>query len=105
MLRLQAPDGETVSVLPLAVGSIIDEAPGVQRSQLIQTGPRSLTLRLDVRPGAQPERVWERADADLAAYLAAQGLPGIAITRAPEPPQHSATSGTFPQIIAVPPRN
>lgn len=104
VLRLQAPGGETVSVLPLAVGSVIDEAPGVQRSQLIQTGPRSLTLRLDVRPGAQPERVWERTHAALAAYLSAQGLPSIEITRAPEPPQRSATSGKFRQVIAVPPR-
>ncbi len=105
VLRLLAPDGETVSVLPLAVGSIIDEAPGVQRSQLIQTGSRSVTLRLDVRPGAEPERVWGRADSDLAAYLAAQGLPGIEIIRSPEPPQRSATSGKFRQVIAVSPRS
>ena len=72
-----------------AVRSLIDETPGVQRSQLIQTGPRSLSLRLDVRPGAQPQRVWEWAAAAPAAYLAAQGLPGIEITSSPEPPQRS----------------
>lgn len=105
VLRLTAPGGRTVGILPLAVGSVTDETPGVQRSQLIQTGPKSLTLRLDVRPGAQPERVWEQSCADLAAYLAAQGLPDIEIIRSPEPPQRSTTSGKFRQVIAVAPRN
>lgn len=99
------PTAKRSASYPLAVGSIIDETPGVQRSQLIQTGPRSLTLRLDVRPGAQPEHVWERADADLVAYLTAQGLPGVEMTRSSEPPQRSATSGKFRQVIPVPPRS
>jgi phenylacetate-coenzyme A ligase PaaK-like adenylate-forming protein len=103
VLRLKAPDGRTVNILPLAIGSVTDETPGVQRSQLTQTGPKSLTLRLDVRSGAQPERVWEHSCADLAAYLAAQGLPDIEITRSPEVPQRSTTSGKFRQVIAVAP--
>jgi len=51
VLRLVAADGNTVSVLPLAIGSVVDETPGVHRSQLIQTGPASIRLRLELRAG------------------------------------------------------
>lgn len=103
VLRLRATDGRTVSVLPLAVGSITDETPGVASSQLVQTGPRSVLLRLDVTPGAQTAQVWERACANLGEYLGAQGLSGIEVVRAAEAPQRSPTSGKFRQVIAGPP--
>ena len=101
VLRLQAAGGETVAVLPLAVGSVIDETPGVQRSQLLQTGPRSLKLRLETSTDAEPEHIWAQACARLADYLAAQGLAGIAIDRAAEPPQRSPTSAKFRQVIGL----
>lgn len=45
VLRLQAANGRTVTVLPLAIGAVIDETPGLRRSQLIQTGPNTIHLR------------------------------------------------------------
>jgi phenylacetate-coenzyme A ligase PaaK-like adenylate-forming protein len=101
VLRLEAPDGHGVSVLPLAVGSVLDETPGVLRSQLIQTGPASLTLRLDVVPGAAPHTVWDQALDRLADYLAAQGLPDVGILRAAAGPERSSSSGKFRQVIAA----
>lgn len=101
VLRLQAAGGETVAVLPLAVGSVIDETPGVQRSQLLQTGPRSLKLRLEISTDAEPEHIWAQACGRLADYLAAQGLSGVAIDRAVEPPQRSPTSAKFRQVIGL----
>lgn len=100
VLQLRSPDGETVAVLPLAVGSVIDETPGVYRSQLVQTGPQSLTLRLEVRAGAEPDRVWDQTCTALARYLSGQGLPGIEIIRSAEPPRHTIASGKFRQVIA-----
>lgn len=102
VLRLQATDGRTVSVLPLAIGSVLDETPGVERSQLVQTGPTSLLLRLGLKPGAQAEQVWDGACSKLAEYLATQGLTGIDVVRALEAPETSATSGKFRQVIAEP---
>ncbi len=99
VLRLQAANGRMVSVLPLAISSVLDETPGVRRSQLVQTGPASVLLRLDLEPGGQ---AWERAYSNLAQFLAAQGLAGIDIIRAAEGPQTSATSGKFRQVIAGP---
>jgi phenylacetate-coenzyme A ligase PaaK-like adenylate-forming protein len=100
VLRLRGADGRTVSLLPLAIGSVIDETPGVQRSQLLQAGPTSLRLRLDLTEGATAEQVWDSACANLAEYLAAQGLAGTEVIRAAEAPETSAASGKFRQVIA-----
>ncbi len=102
VLRLQATNGRMVSVLPLAIGSVLDQTPGVHRSQLVQTGPASLLLRLDLEPGMRGGQAWDRACSNLAGFLAAQGLAGIEITRAAAGPQTSATSGKFRQVIAGP---
>lgn len=100
VLHLSAPGGRTVAVLPLAVGAVIDEVPGVLRSQLVQTGPSSLTLRLDFRSDAEPQQVWDRTCAALTEYLDSQGVPGVQILRAPEPPVHNIRSGKYRQVIA-----
>jgi phenylacetate-coenzyme A ligase PaaK-like adenylate-forming protein len=102
VLELRGADGLTVSVLPLAIGSVIDETPGVHRSQLVQTGPTSLRLRLDLTAGSTAEQVWDSACANLAEYFAAQGLSGVEIIRAAEAPETSVTSGKFRQVIAGP---
>jgi phenylacetate-CoA ligase len=89
-----------VSVLPLAVGSVIDETPGLYRSQIIQTGPKSIRVRLQPKPGATTEQVWRDLAGNLATYLASQGLGNIELVRASEPPEQSARSGKFRQVIA-----
>lgn len=99
VLRLQTPTGRRISVLPLAVGAVVDEVPGVLRSQLIQTGAASVTLRLSVQPDFDPGPVWNQTCAALTDYFAAQGLPRIEITRSAQLPQRSPTSGKFRQII------
>jgi phenylacetate-coenzyme A ligase PaaK-like adenylate-forming protein len=102
VLRLRGAEGMTVSLLPLAIGSVIDETPGVHRSQLVQTGPTSLRLRLGLSAGAKADEVWDSARANLAAHLTSQGLAGVEIVRASEAPATSATSGKFRQVIAAP---
>lgn len=101
VLRLRGRGGASVDVLPLAVGSVIDETPGVYRSQLVQTGPNALTLRLELRPGTQPDQVWSRACAALAQYLAEQGVPDVEIVRDPDPPRHDIASGKYRQVISA----
>jgi phenylacetate-coenzyme A ligase PaaK-like adenylate-forming protein len=103
VLRLQATNGRTASVPPLVVGSVLDKTPGVHRSQLVQTGPRSLLLRLDVKPDVPQEQVWEDAIANLGEYLAAQELTDTHIVRSAEAPERSPTSGKYRQVIAGPP--
>ena len=97
-----AHGGRSVAVLPLAIGAVVDAVPGVHRSQLLQTAPDTLQVRLEPVPGADPDQVWQGVSARLAAWLAGQGVPGVELVRADEPPDRSATSGKFRQVIAQP---
>ena len=99
VLRLPAAGGRTVRVPPLAVSAVLDRTPGVRCSQVVQTAPTVLRLRLEPRPGADAERAWAAALAELRAYLTEEGLAGVAVVRAAEPPERSATSGKFRQVI------
>lgn len=103
VLRLAAADGRIVSILPLAIGAVIEETPEAHRCQLIQTGPATIRLRLEPEPGADVEQVWRDMAANLNAYLVEQRLANVAIVRASEPPEQSARSGKFRQVIAAPP--
>lgn len=99
VLRLTGSDGSAVSILPLAIGSVVEETPAVHRSQLIQTGPATISLRLEPRPGADIERVWLDATTRLHTYLAEQCLDNVRVLRAREQPQPSAVSGKLRQVI------
>jgi hypothetical protein len=87
-------------VLPLAIGAIVDETPGVRRSQLVQTDPITMRLRLDPETGIDVEKMWGCAIANLKAYLVGQGLANVEVVRASEPTEQSARSGKFRQVIA-----
>ncbi|MGW8246790.1 MAG: phenylacetate--CoA ligase family protein [Acidiferrobacterales bacterium] len=101
VLHLQSGDGQIVKVLPLAIGSVVDEVAGVRRSQFIQTGPTTIELRLDPEPGVDVEKLWRDLIAHLDAYLASLGLANVEIIRASELPEQSAHSGKFRQVIAT----
>jgi phenylacetate-coenzyme A ligase PaaK-like adenylate-forming protein len=100
VLHFRAVDGHVVKVLPLAIGTVVDETPGVHRSQLIQIGPAAIRLRLDLSAGMDGEKTWRDAMAKLSAYLVEQDLGTVELLRASEPPQQASHSGKFRQVIA-----
>lgn len=100
VLRLTAAEGTTVRILPLAIGSVVNETPGLHRSQLVQTAPATLRLRLEPEPGADAAAVWHAASAKLREYLAGLELGNVDVVRAEEPPEQSGPSGKFRQVIA-----
>ena len=100
VLHLIGSDGSAVNILPLAIASVVEETPAVHRSQLIQTGPAAIRLRMESRPGADVERMWLDVTTNLHRYLVAQNLGNVSVVRASEPPEQSATSGKFRQVIA-----
>lgn len=102
ILRLLGVDGNILKVLPLAIGTVIEETPGIHRSQLIQTGPDTIRLRLDIKDGADSETVWKEATERLKAYLVTQRLANVALLRASEPPEQSARFGKFRQVLVDP---
>ena len=101
-LRLEGPNGRFVKIPLLAIGSVVDETPGVHCGQILQAGPATIHLRLELKAGVGVARAWHEATANLKAYLAAQQLANVAVVRTGEPPQQSARFGKFRQVIAVP---
>ena len=86
-------------VLPLALGAVIEETPGVHRFQAIGTGPTALTVRLEPEPGASPDLVWRDLEEHVQKFLAAQGIAPVTITRAADPPRADPRSGKLRQVI------
>ncbi len=101
VLHLARPEGGIVKILPLAIGTVVEQTPGVHRSQLIQTGPATIRLRLELEPSIDAEVAWNDAATRLLAYLAAQHLPNVELIRAGEPPEQAARFGKFRQVIAT----
>jgi phenylacetate-coenzyme A ligase PaaK-like adenylate-forming protein len=100
VLHLTGSDGSAVTVLPLAITAVVEETLAVRRSQLIQTGPDTIRLRLETKPDADVDRTWLEVTTKLHGYLVAQGLGNVSVVRAGEPPEQTATSGKFHQVIA-----
>ena len=101
VLRFPDAHGQEVALAPLAIGSVTDDVPGLLRSQLVQTSPRTLRVRLEATPGTDVETVWHAVRSRLADYLAAQDVGEVELVRAEEPPEQSPTSGKFRQVIAA----
>ena len=97
-MRLLDGQGRPVTIPPLAIGTVCDETPGVRRSQLAQTGPRSVRVRVDVSPGSDPESVWRQVRGRLDDYLRGQALTGIALDYDPSPTTANERSGKFRQV-------
>jgi len=100
VLYLETPGREKTPILPLALATVVEETPGVHRFQVIQTGPASVRIRLEVVPGTDEAQVWEALASGVQQYLAAQGAPMVRIERAPEPPQRDPVGGKFRQVWA-----
>ncbi len=92
-----APGGRRVTVLPLALGTVIEETAGVRRFQAIRTGPGSLTVRLELRPGAARADVRRAVRERLDEFFAAQGAGPVAIEHSDELPG-PGRSGKFRQV-------
>jgi len=100
IVYLETPSGEVVPLLPLALASVVEEAAGVQRYQVVQTGPRTLRVRLETTAEADGEQVWAAVTHRLGEYLDAHGLPMVRVERGAEPLAHHPVSGKFRQVWA-----
>lgn len=100
-LSLESAPGSRVTVLPLALGTVVEETPGVHRFQAIQTAPASLAVRIEPDQGADPAAVWVAVAARLRAFLGAQGLSSVRVDHDPEPPHVDPRSGKFRQVWAT----
>jgi phenylacetate-CoA ligase len=55
-LSFQTDRAGEVRLLPLALGTVIEETPDVRRFQAIKTAPKLIEVRLETTLGADPEK-------------------------------------------------
>ncbi|RME52744.1 MAG: phenylacetate--CoA ligase family protein, partial [Caldilineae bacterium] len=101
ILALRDGRGQVVRIPPMAPAEIVEETPGVRRYQIVQTGPSTLALRIDVTPGATREQVWAMLEPRMRGFLSAQGLDNVHLRLAPEPPQRDPRSGKYRQVYVA----
>jgi phenylacetate-coenzyme A ligase PaaK-like adenylate-forming protein len=93
ILRLELPDGTPRPLLPLVLATVLEEAPGVLGYQVVQRGPRKLTLRVEEAPGRDRAAVREDALRRLGAHLSAQGLDPSCLEMSDERPEEAGAGG------------
>lgn len=98
VLSFPTEGGGRVSIPPLALE--VDHVPGVELSQIVQTTPTNLRVRLRPSPGAEPDGVWRAVHKDITSLLAAHGLGHATVERAEEPPEQSC-GGKYRAVIPL----
>lgn len=98
VLTFPTEGGERVSIPPLALE--VDQVPGVELSQIVQTTPTSLRVRLRPASGADPERAWQAVRSEITRLLAAHKLDHVMVERAEEPPEQSP-GGKYRTIVPL----
>ncbi len=99
IMYMHAADGRMVPLLPLVLGSMAEETPGIRRFQIIQVDPKILHVRLETEVGADRICIWKELRSRLDKYLAAQGVPSVTVELALEEPQRDPVSGKFRQVV------
>jgi len=91
--------GAAISVVTLAVSTVLEEEAGLFDFQLVQQGPHDLLLKTR-RQGAQAGRTLHKARTVLAAFLEAQGARGIHIHCHGGESAHCGRSGKTRRVIS-----
>jgi phenylacetate-coenzyme A ligase PaaK-like adenylate-forming protein len=103
VLTFPSPGGGTVVLTPLTLSALLDQLPGVELAQLVQTTPTTLRLHLQPAAGTDPGDAWRAAEGVLRGLLHAHGLDAVSLERAPEPPRPSS-GGKYRQVQPLPPQ-
>jgi len=98
VLRFRTDGGREVPVFPLALSSVVEAIPGVRRAQVVRTAPSTLQVRLDLHEADDERAVWDRVGRALQTFLQEQGVTGVSVERATEPPGRHPRSGKFRHV-------
>ncbi len=104
VLALTTADGRTVSLLPLALTTIVEDAANVHHFQIVQQGPARLALRLDPCDASQRKIAWHAAAKALHRYLAEQSLANIEVVFDRHSPIPDPRSGKLREVIVENPQ-
>jgi phenylacetate-coenzyme A ligase PaaK-like adenylate-forming protein len=102
IVSMRAADGGTVRLLPLALTTVVEEAAGLHRFQILQTAADRLALRLDPKEARDRDAAWTAASEALRAYLAQQSLANVAVTLERDlPARADPRTGKLRQVCVV----
>lgn len=99
VLTFDDSDHQPVQILPLALGSVIEESLGVHRFQAVGTGPQELTIRLDVDDEATRNEVEREVERRVRGLLRSHRVTDVTITCASEAPRQESRSGKLRQVL------
>lgn len=99
LLSFETAEHQSVQILPLALGVVIEETPGVHRFQAIGTGPRDLTIRLDVDDEPLRGDVEREVQSRVREFLRSHHVNDVTIACASEPPRQEPRSGKLRQVL------
>jgi phenylacetate-coenzyme A ligase PaaK-like adenylate-forming protein len=90
-----------VTLLPLALVTVIEEGAHVAQFQLLRTGPDALELRFEAEV-LDPAEAFASARAALHLFLARQGLANVRVTHGRQAPVRHADSGKLSRVLSAP---
>ena len=99
-LRLGRPGGRAVSVLPLALSTVLEDDAGLFDFQLVRKGPCELLLSTGLH-GAEADAILRRARKALTVFLDGQGATGVHIRCRSGEAGRRAPSGKVQRIVAA----
>ena len=98
-LRIKLPDGTSRPLLPLVLATVVEEAKGVWKYQVLQTGPGRLLVRIAEAPGHDRPKVCREVLRRLAAYLSSQGLASVSVDLSEDRPCSDTAGGKLRQFF------
>ena len=102
VLSFIARDGTSRRLIPLALTTVVEETADVHRFQIVQQRADALALRFDIDDPQRRSAAFAAAASGLRHYLAAQGLPDVAIELDTCPPMPDPKSGKLRQVLRAP---
>ena len=100
-LMLRDAQDREVTLLPLALMTVIEEGAHVTQFQLLGTGPESLELRFEAEQ-TDPAAAFGRARAALVVYLTQHGLANVRVAHGHGLPLRQARSGKLSRVLVAP---
>lgn len=98
-LVMRGRNGQTVTLLPLALTTVLEDQAGVCDFQLRQKNGQTVSLRLGT-PGADAVRALERCRTVLQAFAAAQGIATLNVELEADQPLLRGRSGKVCRVMA-----
>lgn len=98
VIALRTREGGLQHLVPLALTTVVEDAAGVHRFQIVQTAPDRLCLRLTDTDRA---RAGAAATAALRAYLDRHALSNVELVLEPGEPQPERRGGKLRQVVAM----